>query len=259
MSSTVTEATPRKIALWGAVGSGKTALLSALFHEAAGTDLRVLPTEASQGFLRERGHDRAENRFPPPTAVTEPDTAFFFVEAEGVEAELHIHDRAGSHWEKLDPGAHDELRQADGALLLVDPFAELLELEQQLTETLTALFVAQGRVDARPFAVCLSKADALIETPEDLGMAVQQPGEFARRILRKRMPTLEERIARFCARYALFAVSSVGVRLRHGMVESTAFLDERLRWRHGHGGTPVNLAAPFVWLLREIGANDGPR
>ena len=89
----------------------------------------------------------------------------------------------------------------------------------------------------------------LIETAADFRRALDAPDEFVRERV---SPVLVQGLDHYCAKYRLFPVSAVGVRLRHGVVEPAVFSDERLQPRICPGGRPFNLRAPFAWLLNEL-------
>jgi hypothetical protein len=108
-----------------------------------------------------------------------------------------------------------------------------------------------GKPDERPLAVCLSKADLLMESPEDLRLALEEPDRFVRpRLSRQILAVLDQ----FHADYRLFPVSAVGVRLRWGVVEPAVFYDEALSPRIYPGAEPVHLVTPFAWLLDRAAA-----
>jgi hypothetical protein len=106
-----------------------------------------------------------------------------------------------------------------------------------------------GRKEERPIAVCVSKADVLVETAEDLHRAIDTPHEF----VRERLPVaLVRPLDRYCTNYRLFPVSAAGMRLRCGLIEPTVFLDEGLEPRICPGSRPFNLMAPFSWILAQV-------
>ena len=59
---------------------------------------------------------------------------------------------------------------------------------------------------------------------------------------------------RFSSNYRLFPLSSVGVRLHYGVIETVVFYDENLRLRLGGAGKSFNLMAPFNWLINQVAA-----
>ena len=145
--------------------------------------------------------------------------------------------------------------QADGIILLLDPNRRDDQVFNEVSHTCERLLLAAGLQsgavadkDARPVAVCVTKADELIETPEDYRLALRDPAVFAAAHLDGRLlQYLESRFARF----ALFPVSAAGVRMRHGAIEPVFFYDEALRPRI-NSGPPFNLLAPIDWLIRQL-------
>ncbi len=105
------------------------------------------------------------------------------------------------------------------------------------------------RKDDRPIAVCVSKADVLIESPQDLRRAREDPDGFVRE--HDRMG-LVRALDRFCSNYRLFPVSAAGVLLHRGVIEPMVFYDEKLVPRVRPGGELLNLMEPFTWLLDQV-------
>jgi hypothetical protein len=117
---------------------------------------------------------------------------------------------------------------------------------------LTELHVAGdrgGERDARPVAVCLSKADQKIATPEDLDRARHAPKAF---VLEKISGEILQWVGRFCSTFEMFPISSLGVRVRHGVVEPMLFYDEKGTARIASGCEPLNLIEPFAWLFSKL-------
>ncbi|HET9768300.1 MAG TPA: hypothetical protein VFS60_15710, partial [Thermoanaerobaculia bacterium] len=232
-----------------------TALLAKLYIDADG-DWQVYPTETSFQFIQDmRNHMTTNNAFPPATAAGsegEPIEYLFRHKHSGLEVSLRMRDRAGADSEKLSEGIRAALASAAGLVLLFDPLSEGAALESQVWRTLEQVHISSGRgarKDPRPIAVCVSKADVLIESPQDLRRAREDGEPFVRQ--HDRMG-LVRALDRFCERYRLFPVSAAGVLLRHGVVEPTVFYDESLAPRIRPGGEVLNLMAPFTWLLDEV-------
>lgn len=250
---------PIHLALWGPSASGKTILLARLASSAwtDGGPWKVWPTEDlldySQG-MREL-IDR-ENRFPRPTGVEPERIAYRFERrTDGLRAVLSIEDRAGSQWEGFDQEALERLEAADGLLLLIDPLRDPARRHVEIRNMLDRLAVARGGgPDERPLAVCLSKADLLLEGSADLRLARDEPDHFARsRLSREILAVLDQ----FHADYRLFPVSAVGARLRWGVVEPAVFYDEAPGPRIHPGAEPLHLVSPFAWLLDRAAARRG--
>lgn len=253
---------PVQLALWGPTAAGKTALLAKLYLEARGdAEWDVLPTQQSLEFIETmRNRMHWDNVFPAATGVGAPEGIEYLFKHRktGVVSSLQLEDRAGRESEEL----HDEtlggqvslkkrLGSADGIVLLFDSAADEARFDNRLSRALELLHVASGRAgqkDDRPIAVCVSKADLLIETAADFRQAVEHPDRF----VRERMPGIIGTLDRFCENYQLFPVSSAGVRLRQGIIEPAVFFDERLEARLCPGGRPFNLMAPFSWLLKKL-------
>lgn len=258
-----------QLTLWGPSAAGKTVLLAKLYLEADDDETaggwEVFPTERSVNFIDDmRARMQTNNLFPPASTFGHVEgIEYLFRNAQtGVVASLQLEDRAGRESEALEDtditGGKMSLKRrlgsADGIVLLFDPVSDTATLEGRFWNTLELLHVASGRKarkDPRPIAVCVSKSDVLIETPEDFRRAIESPDEF----VRERAPEfLTNALDRFCTNYRLFPVSAAGVRLRHGVIEPAVFFDESLERRICPGGRPFNLMAPFSWLLGELGS-----
>ncbi|HEX9984999.1 MAG TPA: hypothetical protein VGF69_17185 [Thermoanaerobaculia bacterium] len=253
---------PVQLALWGPSAAGKTALLAKLFLDANDEHWEVYPTQRSLEFIHGmRTRMKNENQFPAATAfaVLEAIEYRFRHRTRGFLASLQLEDRAGAHSEKLADEPDTSLQidfkarlgTADGIVLLFDPWSDQALLESRVTRTLELLYVASERAgkDTRPIAVCVSKADILIETAADFRQALDSPDAFVRQRV---APVLVRALDRYCANYRLFPISAAGIRLRHGIVEPAVFIDEALEPRICPGGTAFNLMAPFSWLLDEL-------
>jgi hypothetical protein len=252
------------LALWGPSAAGKTALLAELFLEGESDEnWAVLPTGQSLEFIKTmRDRMRTNNLFPQATSfgyVEGIEYEFTHRRHQGSTALLHLEDRAGRESEEMlddttkgKVSLRQRLKSADGMVLVFDPLSDVAVLEARVAHTLEVLHVASGRVgriDERPIAVCFSKADVLIKTPEDFYRARKWPDEFVREHMDSR---LVRPLDRLCSNYRLFAVSAAGVRLCHGVVEPVVFIDENLEPRICPGGRPFNLMAPFSWVLNQL-------
>jgi hypothetical protein len=240
-----------QLAMWGPSSAGKTALLAKLYLEEQETGWEIFPTEGSLPFIENmRSYMRTNNSFPPATTTAVAQIEYLFRhQVTAVEASLRLEDRRGSESETLSDDIRRQLGEAHGLVLLFDPMAEAGTLESLVWRTLEHVHVASGRgvqKDERPIAVCVSKADVLIESIDDFRSAQDDPDGFVRR--HDRMG-LVRALDRFCSNYRLFPVSAAGVRVRHGVVEPVVFYDETLRPRLCPGGRPLNVMAPFAWLL----------
>ena len=248
------------VALWGPSSSGKTAFLAQLYSQRS-EQWEIFPTEEVLRFLDYIRPYREINCFPPATVAGTVDrVAYTFQNKETKkEVALVVEDRPGGELVKLTEDGKKRLNQALGLILLFDPEDDPRALEYKIEQTLTPLNVAGGRgarKDERPYAICLSKSDLLIQTPDDLERARMKPREF---VLEKMTPDILGWINKFCSNYELFPISSVGVRLRHGVIEPVVFYDEELKLRMGSGGEPINLVRPFAWLFDRIAAPAGER
>lgn len=254
---TVNNKGPSRLCLWGPSSAGKTALLAQLFLAAPPPESawEVLPAAEAQEFVEStRQRLRLENRFPAATlAGGSQQLALHFRHRVTSEiATLTLEDRAGVDSEKFVP-ISQALSKAHGLVLLLDPTFEPARLEAYLRRTLERLSYARGVQagrDPRPIAVCLSKADLEIKTPEDFANATNEPEDFVRRWLD---PRCLAPLPAYCERFKLFPVSGVGVRMRWGALEPVVFVDESGVERLCPHATPVNLLAPFSWVLGELG------
>jgi hypothetical protein len=253
---------PVRLALWGPSAAGKTALLAKLFLDANDEHWDVFPTEQSLEFIKNmRWRMKASNQFPTATRAGEPQSIeyLFRHRGNGAVASLQLEDRAGLESENLDDeerggsvSLKERLGTADGLVVLFDPMSDQTVLESRVSHSLDVLHVASGRgtiKDPRPIAVCVSKADLLIEQPEDLHRAINYPDEFVRERV---SPVLVNVLNRYCTNYRLFPMSVAGVRLRLGIIEPVVFVDETLAPRICPGGMPFNLMQPFAWLLNQL-------
>lgn len=253
---------PVQLALWGPIAAGKSALLAKLFIDARDEQWDVFPTQQSLEFINGmRLRMSTTNQFPIATTPGHVlAIEYVFVHRrQGVTASLQMEDRAGLESEQLTDegiGQHVSLRNrlssADGIVLLFDPMSDQAILENRVLRTLELLHVASertGRRDPRPMAVCVSKADRLIERPRDFTRALESPDEFVRERV---SPVLVTALDRYCSNYRLFPLSAAGVRLRHGVIEPAVFIDENFNPRICPGGRSFNLMAPFSWLLNQL-------
>ena len=256
---------PFDIALWGPSAAGKTAFVAKLYIDAEGDEnWDVFPTARSLRFIKDmRELMRTKSQFPNATAFgnVEGIEYVFTHRKTGIRSLLQLEDRAGKESEELDDEAKagkvslkKRLTSAGGLVLMFDPMSDEAVLEARVSDTLELLNVARGRVgrkEERPIAVCVSKADTLIETPADYRRAIEAPDEFVRE--RKHVSrALVRAFDRYCTNYRLFPVSAAGVRLRHGVIEPAVFIDERLESRICPEGRPLNLMAPFSWILGQL-------
>ncbi len=253
---------PVQLALWGPIAAGKSALLAKLFMDAKDEQWDVFPTQQSLEFINGmRLRMRTANQFPMATTPGHVQTIeYVFVHRQhGVTASLQMEDRAGLESEELkdeEIGQYVSLRKrlssADGLVLLFDPMSDEAVLENRVLRTLELLHVASertGRRDPRPMAICVSKADRLIQRPRDFTRALESPDEFVRERV---APVLVSALDRYCGNYRLFPISAAGVRLRHGVIEPAVFIDENFSSRICPGGSSFNLMAPFSWLLNQL-------
>jgi len=256
------------LALWGPSSAGKTVLLAQLYDQAVQqpSGWKIWSTEKAQAFVDTmRRRIRMENIFPVATAIgaTEPLRFTFEKEAADgaprIRAHLDLEDRAGVRYEELDEEALQALTGADGVILLFDPQRDGAALDFEVRRTLDRLQVLRqgavsgGGADPRPMAFCLSKADLLIKTPEDLARATAEPDAFVReRLLAERAPDLLPFLDLHCERYRFFPISAVGLRLSWGAVEPVVFYDESLTSRILPGGRSFNLLEPFTWVLGQL-------
>jgi hypothetical protein len=242
------------LALWGPSAAGKTALLAQLFDRNHG-DWEVFPTPQSLPFIeRMQPVLQSDNLFPPATMVGSEERIVYLFRNEkaGVTGTLNVEDRAGRESEEMNEESQRRLSSADGLVLLFDPVRDRRTLWSEVRTALLRLHVMSGRgaeKDARPIAVCLSKADLAVQSPEDLQRIHDAPEDFVRERI---APGLAEWVHRFCSNFRLFPVSAAGVRVRHGVVEPVVFYDEQLRFRIGQGGEPINLIEPFLWIFEQV-------
>ncbi|MFO1429791.1 MAG: hypothetical protein U1F76_06580 [Candidatus Competibacteraceae bacterium] len=248
-----------QLAIWGPSASGKTMLLAQLYLEihAEKGDWDIYPTQKSLEFIDRMQEWRINNLFPPATPVGKKDQIIyeFFNHRTQVKASLLVEDRAGKDYESQEEESRQRMNTAAGLVLLVDPFREQGKLYLELSRLLNRMHVDRQEPepkDRRPFAVCISKADFLIESPADYRRACQEPDVFVRDNDRWGLVPL---LDRFCSNYRLFPVSAVGVQVRYGVIEPIAFYDENLKLRTGAQGRPFNLMAPFTWLIDQVTVN----
>ena len=257
------ELQPIQLTLWGPSAAGKTALLAVLFLRAPDDDWNIFPTETSARFIKDmRRRIVSDNHFPKATAPGHLESIeyLFHQNRTGISASLCLEDRAGRDSENVDenadPGGRPTLKtrlaSSDGLVLLFDPIADAGTLENHVSTTLDEVHLASGHgvaKDNRPIAVCVSKADVLIKTPADYRAALDTPDAF----VRSRVPAaLIRALDGRCSRYRLFPVSVATVRLRHGVVQRTVFVDEKLTPRITPGESAFNLMTPFSWLIQEL-------
>lgn len=253
------------LAIWGPAASGKTVLMAQLHLEShgAGVDWDVYPTQqASLDFIHQMQERRLDNLFPPATAVGRKEQIAyeFFNRKTGVRASLVAEDRAGQDYERLEDDARGRLNAAAGLVLLIDPLRNLRDIQSQLSRMLFQMHTdrragqpqASDPKDPRPIAVCVSKADELLQRPADYRRACEAPDAFVRESDRWDLTPM---LDKFCANYRFFPLSAVGVDLRHGVLESNTFYDENFNLRIKTQGKPFNLMTPFAWLIGQLAEN----
>lgn len=250
----------RTLRLWGAASSGKTVYLAQLFtryHHGGDPDWSVrLPPGVNQGWFEARlaGFEE-QNRFPEPTPAGAADQVMYWLvnEAAGRRAMIAVEDRPGRDYETFDADTARRLAAADGLLLLLDPLRDAATQNEEVTRGLLAMQQARGshEPDPRPLALCVSKCDALIGSAADLRRAQDDPAGFLERHIGT---TIAEAVRHYFRRHRLFALSAAGLRVSHGAVLPAVFHDEQLELRISRAGVPLNLLAPLIWLLDEIGA-----
>jgi hypothetical protein len=247
-----------RLAMWGPASAGKTAFLAKLFLEDQDSEWEISTSGASLKFFQDmRSFMSSNNAFPPATTVAEPIEYEFLNRRKRIEATLRLEDRSGVESMKLSDELKRQLVEADGLVLLFDPFAEGTTLENQVRNTLEQVHVARGRgsgKDDRPIAACLSKVDFFISSVAEWRHACDDPVGFVRHHDHMRHMGLERAVSRRCENYRLFPVSAAGVRLRYGVVEPVVFYDESLRPRLSPGGKPLHLMSPFAWILDQVTA-----
>ncbi len=259
---------PLEVAMWGPSSSGKTMLLAQMLLRSTYKthNWMVYPTKQAEGFAQVMYQAiNSEHRFPKPTPADNPQSVLYTFrhEAKDLSIDLYVEDRAGKRWEELDEESRARLLNASGLVLLFDPTREPKAFRQEVFKTLTTLFVARDGAgtqrDERPVAVCLSKADEIIENAAGLRKATNavDRGEFAAAWLRNNgHGAVIDRLEHFLGNYQLFPVSSVGACLRHGVVEPAVFYDEQLLPRIVPNGEPINLMAPFEWIFEVLEERD---
>jgi 5S rRNA maturation endonuclease (ribonuclease M5) len=249
--------TPTRLTLWGPSGSGKTVFLGQLYwqvNSAIDGDWDIFPGEHGLEYLQVmRDQMYSRNVFPPPTQVgsTWQLVCHLVHRRTGRQITLTLEDRAGADFEAVHEDVLKLLLEADGIILLLDPDRQDDKVYKEVSDTFERMMTMPGRVarkERRPVAVCVTKADILIEAPADFRLALEEPARFAERHVNRRL--LGYMRNRFEA-FELFAASAAGVRMQHGAIEPVAFLDETLRPRI-NSGEPFNLLAPIDWLIGQV-------
>jgi hypothetical protein len=241
--------------LWGPQSAGKTVFLAQLYTATLTTETnwKIHPKEEkSLEFIQEMRKTMNENNVFPratPQGIVEQMSFFFKNEKLGIEAVLSLEDRAGKDFEEFKDDAQKRLQHVDGLILIYDP---LLGKQNLLMETIEKIHLMSNRgvgLDNRPYAVCISKADILIESMDDYLNAKNNPDSFVRLRLDSK---LIKHLDQHCSNYKFFPVSSAGLCIRYGAFELTVFYDENLKPRICSSGRPFNLLEPFAWVAREL-------
>lgn len=245
---------PTRLTLWGPSGSGKTVFLGQLYwqiNSATDGDWDIFPGEHGLDYLQVmRDQMYSSNVFPPPTQVgsTWQLVCHLVHRRTGRQVTLTLEDRAGADFETVHEDVLKLLLEADGIILLLDPDRQDDKVFREVSDTFDQMLTMPGRVaqkEQRPIAVCVTKADTLIEAPADYRLALDEPARFAERQMNRRLlGYMQNRFQTF----DLFAASAAGVRMEHGAIEPVAFLDETLRPRV-NSGKPFNLLAPIDWVI----------
>ncbi len=250
---------PTRLTLWGPSGSGKTVFLGQLYwqiNSATDGDWDIFPGEHGLDYLQVmRDQMYSRNVFPPPTQVgsTWKLVCHLVHRRNGRQVTLTLEDRAGADFETVHDDVLKLLLETDGIILLLDPDRQDDKVFKEVSDTFDRMLTMPGRVaqkERRPIAVCVTKADTLIEAPADYRLALDEPARFAeRQIDRRLLGYMHNRFQTF----GLFAASAAGVRMQHGAIEPVAFLDETLRPRV-NSGAPFNLLAPIDWVIGKVQA-----
>ncbi len=220
-----------------------------------GGDWEILPTPGSNKFIDDMmGEILSANSFPKATPIghIERVAYLFRNRLDGRTATLSIEDRPGLDYENLDNDMRQRLCAASALMLLFDPHRDRAALKREVTRTLQSIYTARGTEhdkDPRPYAVCLSKADTLLQSADDFEAARSRPREF---VLERIEPEFVGWLERFVHRFQLFPVSSVGVKILGRELEPVVFFDEQLRLRLASDAVPLNLIEPFTWLLEQL-------
>lgn len=257
-SSAPTKAEEAGIVVWGPSGSGKTMLLAQLYLSHRDEDWLIQINDVNvAGYIRDmRLRMRSQSRFPQVTVLGTKERVAFDVthRASGRSVQLWMEDRAGKDYSERDDTVMSQLQDASGLVLLFDPERDAAELEFDIANTLDHLDVLSqrgGRLETRPVAVCLSKADLLMKSVDDIAFARNDPDGFVHDRFRH-VELLTGLLKNHIERYRLFPISAVGVRPRYGVLEPAVFVDEAFEPRLLRDGEAVNLLEPFAWLLGEV-------
>jgi hypothetical protein len=248
----------RTIALWGPTSSGKTVVLAQLYlrFPSAGP-WKIFPTPETQDFVELMRATMVNRReFPLGTREEKDASNKISYEFENVETHRRIRlfteDKAGVFSETLPDEELARFMQAHGLVMMIDRRRPNFETEvwKAIERFYHGVRVDGEEKDKRPVAFCLAKADLYIHTPADYRRALHEPEAFA---LDHFPPAFVERLADFCPNRKFFPISSVGVRLRHGLVEPTIYYDQRMLVRIRDEVFPIHLSAPFEWLFDKMG------
>ena len=255
-----------RIVVWGPSSAGKTMFIAQLYllKELYMAEWSIRFLDTSKVFI-DGMRDALKSRvvFPPATVASQIEVVEYHLTHLPTGREIHLlmEDRPGAQWERLDEEGRRRLAVADGLILLFDPHRELNQLLNEVARTLEQIQGARKqvgvgevpRLDPRPYAICLTKADEMIRRPGDLALARERPDEFVRqRLMDRGYDAVLRQVEYFCCSYRLYPVSSVGVRMRWGVVEPVVFYDERMNLRPGWPTGPLNLMEPFGYLLQKI-------
>jgi hypothetical protein len=245
-----------RIALWGASKAGKTALLAYLKHFTEKTDWDVQQTSESFDFVNGMRKRLKDNRFPEPTAFGHTDRVVYRLVRvrDQRSATLCVEDRAGGKWLELAAEEKALLKDAQALIVLIDPAESAVSIENDVKSMIESVGLERdSAVDERPVAICVSKADGLVDAPEDFRRAVEDPEGFLFDRLSDRLrPTLKKFFTLRCPTHRFFPVSAVGVQVRHGLVRSAVLMDEQLTLRIAPIGQPLNLTEPFEWIFDAV-------
>jgi GTPase SAR1 family protein len=254
-----------QIALWGPTSAGKTMFLGRLYDEVLkNTDWDIVITEQLLRFINSIIPKIEEkNIFPPATVEGNIDEIIynfhnnktndkFSILLEDRAGQDYMRKKRGSHdFEGFDEAAQERLKTVNGLILLFDHLRGEQVFKTEIHETLRHLQVTINTKDTRPIAICLSKADILIQSIEDYHYAKNDPDKFVRS---KLQPDIVKILDNFCTNYRFFPVSAAGLHILHGSIGPTVFYDENLQARICPVGKPFNLLAPVTWLYEQLQA-----
>jgi hypothetical protein len=243
---------PQRIGIFGERGVGKTTLLTMLYREAVGGRLPELRLAAADARTADYLSDKVlqlEAGHPLPATLGETELRFHLYH-RGIRLDLLFKDYQGEHVAlgRQEP-IRDFLRDCDAVWLCLDvsvaaTSAACLRAQQGVEQIVEDYLITESPGSPpRPMSLVLTKADLLSECS---GPAFD-PDEVSDQVVSRHFSMTRHTLELHCPQHAHFALSSLGHPIP--VFDAPSSFSPR----------PVGLAAPLLWLVESLQAQDEAR